>query len=59
MTIRRRIALSFLAILLFFGVSQAMSLWSGRQRARRMDAYGRALTRQVIITSLRQDLDNR
>lgn len=58
MTIRRRIALSFLAILLFFGVSQAMSLWSGRQRARSMDAYGRALTRQVIITSLRQDLDN-
>ena len=58
MTIRRRIALSFVAILAAFGASQAISLWSGRVRAQAMERYGRALNRHVIITSLRRDLDN-
>src|SRR5437588_9864627 len=58
MTIRRRIALSFISILLLFGVAVAVFLWSAELRARSMDVLARALNRQVLIASIRQDLDN-
>jgi serine phosphatase RsbU (regulator of sigma subunit) len=58
MTIRRRIALSFISILLLFGTAVAVFLWSAELRARSMDVLARALNRQVLIASIRQDLDN-
>lgn len=58
MTIRRRIWLSFVAILLLFGIAVAVFLWSAGLRARSMDVLARALNRQALIASIRQDLDN-
>src|SRR5689334_17740599 len=58
MTIRRRIALSFFAILTLFGVAVGISMWTTMLRARSMDVLARALNRQALIASIRQDIDN-
>lgn len=58
MTIRRRLALSFIAILVLMAVNEGIYFWSSGLRTSTLDALGRALTRQVIIGAVRQDLDN-
>jgi signal transduction histidine kinase len=57
-SIRTRLALSFLAILILFGVSQGVTFGGNRLRARSMASLDHALSRQVIIASLRRELDN-
>ena len=55
---RTRLSLSFLAILILFGASQGATFWGNRLRARSMTSLDHALSRQVIIASLRRELDN-
>ena len=57
-SIRTRLALSFLAILILFGASQGATFLGNRLRAQSMTSLDRALSRQVIIESLRRELDN-
>lgn len=58
MTIRRRLALSFVAILVLMAVNEVIYFWSSGLRTNTLEALDRALTRQVIIGAVRQDLDN-
>ncbi len=58
MTIRRRITLSFLGILTLFGIAVGIYLWTAQLRAQTMATLDRALKRQVLIGSIRQDVDN-
>ncbi len=58
MSIRRRIALSYLALLLLFAATLGVYLWSSRLRAKSIDTLDRALKRQVTLASIRQELDN-
>ena len=55
---RTKLALAFLAILILFGASQGATFWGNRLRARSMATLERALSRQVIIASLRREIDN-
>jgi len=55
---RTKLSLAFLAILILFGASQGATFWGNRLRARSMATLDRALSRQVIIASLRRELDN-
>jgi serine phosphatase RsbU (regulator of sigma subunit) len=58
MSIRRRILLSFGGIILFFGIAVAVFLWTANLRTQTMGTLDRALKRQVLIGSIRQDVDN-
>lgn len=58
MSIRNRVALSFGAILLLFGCAVAVYLWTAALRAQTMTTLDRALQRQVLIASSRQEIDN-
>ena len=58
MSIRNRVALSFGAILLLFGCAVAVYLWTAALRAQTMATLDRALQRQVLIASIRQEVDN-
>jgi len=57
-SIRRRLALTFLAILLLFAVNLAIYSWSAILRSRTVEAFDRALKRQVALSALNQELDN-
>lgn len=57
MTIRWRLELSFLAILVFFGFNVAMHLWSGQKRRSGFEDMRRAVSRQILISSLHQNLN--
>jgi serine phosphatase RsbU (regulator of sigma subunit) len=58
MTIRRRLNLSFLAILIFFAANEAIYLWGARLRARTMQTLDNSRRREVLIGSIRQEIDN-
>ena len=58
MSLRNRLALSFLSILVLFGASQGATILGSRLRARSMARLEHALSQQVIIASLQRDLDN-
>lgn len=58
MTIRRRLALAFVAVLALFALTQAFQLWSARLRADAMVALSRALKRQLVISSFQHRVDN-
>lgn len=58
MTIRRRLNLSFVALMLFFGASLSVYLWSAHLRSATMDRLDHSLNRQVILGRIQQDLDN-
>ena len=58
MTIRRRLSLAFVAILILMGVNQVIFIWSSRLRTETVDTLDRALTRQVIISNVLKDVDN-
>ncbi len=58
MSIRRRIIYSFAGIILLFGVAVNVFFWTAKLRSRTMESLDRALKRQVLIGSIRQDVDN-
>lgn len=58
MTIRRRLNLSFAGLIVLFGVSMAIYLWTAQLRSATMNRLGRSLERQVILGRIQQDLDN-
>src|SRR3989442_1627835 len=58
MTIRRRLTLAFLAILMLFAVNQAFQLWNVQLRTRTMETLDRALKRQVVMALLHETVDN-
>jgi class 3 adenylate cyclase len=51
-TIRRRLASSFLIVLTLFAVNESIQVWSARLRARTMGTVDRALKRQLLMASL-------
>ncbi len=52
MTIRRRLALSFLSILVLFAVNISVYLWSSQYRAAAVEDRRRAMARQILIASI-------
>ena len=58
MTIRRRLTLGFLTILTLFAVNQGIQYWSAQLRATTMTTLDRALKRQVLMASVRQQVGN-
>ena len=58
MTIRRRLALSFLAILLLFGLNLVIYFWSNQKRSASVEALRRAISRQILVASIDQNLGN-
>jgi class 3 adenylate cyclase len=57
-TIRRRLALAFVAVLVLMGVNQVIFMWSSRLRTQTVQTLDRALTRQVIISNVQREVDN-
>ena len=58
MTIRRRLTLSFAIVLVLFGVSTGVYLWSAHLRGVTMKRLDRTLQRRVVLATIRQDVDN-
>jgi class 3 adenylate cyclase len=58
MSIRRRLTLSFVAILGLMAVNQAIFFWSAALRTGTVEALDHALTRQVLTSAVQQDLAN-
>ena len=58
MSIRRRLTLAFGTILALFALTQGFQLWSAQLRARSMGTVDRALKRQLIMSSLRNRVEN-
>lgn len=58
MTIRRRLSLAFVAILILMGVNQVIFIWSARLRTETLHTLDRALSRQVIISNIQKDVGN-
>ena len=56
MTIRRRLELSFLAILLLFGLSLLVYFLSSQRRSAALEEYRRAIQRQLLVSSIAQNL---
>src|SRR5213593_3318804 len=56
MTIRRRLELSFLAILLLFGLSLLVYFMSSQRRSAALEEFRRAVSRQLLVTSIAQNL---
>ncbi len=57
MTIRRRLTLTFLTILILFGLNLAMYFWSSQKRSASVEELQRAMSRRILVTSLIQDLN--
>ena len=55
-SVRRRLVLSFVAILGLFAANQAISLWGDRVRGDAIRTLDRTLRRQSLISSIRQQL---
>jgi class 3 adenylate cyclase len=58
MTIRRRLTLCFLAILLLFGLNLVIYFRGNQKRDTAFDHLRNAITRQVLLASVTQSLDN-
>lgn len=56
MTIRRRLALSFLAILVLFGLNLVIYFWGNQKRKATVEELRRAIDRQFLLASIDQDL---
>jgi signal transduction histidine kinase/CheY-like chemotaxis protein len=54
MTIRRRLGLSFLAILALFGLNLVIFYWGSEQRTAAVEELRRAIARQLLIGSVKQ-----
>src|SRR5881296_2730111 len=58
MTIRRRLTLSFLTILALFGLNLVIYFWGNHRRQSSVEDLRSAVRRQLLISSIRQNLDN-
>ena len=58
MTIRRRLALSFLAILILFGLNLAIYFWSNQKRSDTVEGLQQAMSRQILVASINQKLND-
>ncbi|HWR16620.1 MAG TPA: SpoIIE family protein phosphatase [Terriglobales bacterium] len=58
MNLRKRIVFSFGGIIVLFGMAVAVYLWTAVLRNQTMESLDRALKRQVLISAVRQDVDN-
>jgi len=58
MTIRRRLNLSFAALVLLFAASLSVYLWNAHLRSATMERLNRSLNRQVTLGSIQQNIDN-
>src|SRR5579872_4888786 len=58
MTIRRRLTISYFAILGLLGVNLVSYLWSDLKRAATFEELRRAISRQTLIASVRQELND-
>src|SRR4051812_29057666 len=58
MTIRRRLALSYAVLLLLGAANLALYLGTSRLRTRSMHTLDRALRRELLLTSIRQEVDD-
>ena len=58
MTIRRRLTLSFLTILALFGLNLVIYFWGNQRRQSSVEDLRSAVRRQLLISSVRQNLDN-
>lgn len=58
MTIRRRLTLSFLAILVLFGLNMVIHVWSDQQRGATVEILRRAIARQILISSVKENLQD-
>ncbi len=58
MTIRRRLTVSFVAILILFGLNLAVYFWGKHQQNTTVDVLQRAINRQLLVSSIHQDLTN-
>jgi signal transduction histidine kinase/DNA-binding response OmpR family regulator len=58
MTIRRRLALSFFAILSLLGVNLIIYFWSDIKRKSTFEEMRSAISRQILISSVQQDLSD-
>lgn len=56
MTIRRRLSLSFLVILLLFALNLVLYFWGNQRRETTVEALRRAVSRQALISGLNQNL---
>ena len=58
MTIRRRLSLSFLLILLLFGLNLIIYFWGNQRREATVEALRQAVSRQALISGLNQNLND-
>ncbi len=58
MTIRARLTLSYLAILLLLGFNLIFSFWSDSKRQASFEDLRRAIARQNLISAIQQELNN-
>jgi signal transduction histidine kinase len=58
MTIRRRLSLSFLVILLLFTVNLVIYFWGNQRRETTVETLRRAISRQALISGLNQNLND-
>ncbi len=58
MTIRRRLTLSFLVVLVLFGLNLIVFFWSSQKRKDTVEELRRAGERQLLISTIREDLAN-
>ena len=58
MTIRRRLTLSFLLVLVLFGLNLVVFFRSNERRMETVEELRRASVRQVLISSIREDLSS-
>src|SRR5712692_10315110 len=58
MTIRRRLVLSFLAILVLFGLNLLIYFWSNQTRGATVEDLRRAMARQILVASIKQNLND-
>jgi signal transduction histidine kinase/DNA-binding response OmpR family regulator len=59
MTIRRKLTLSFAAILALFALNIAIYLWSNSQRRKSLNELRQAVSRQLLVVAIEDDLDDR
>jgi len=58
MTIRRRVTLSFLLVLVLTGLNLVVFFWSSFRRQETVEGLRRASARQLVIASIREDLND-
>src|SRR5262245_64357141 len=58
MTIRRMLLLSFSLILVLFAVNLVIYFWSNQKRQTSVEALRRAISRQILISGVNQNLND-